>query len=96
MGAAHKGRTYAVQMLVDAGGDLSLRDIGSRASVYKLAGTTWQAVVYAEGLVRVGVRSAESHPSTSALIRRLMTERGLEVPPEGITLESICIVDICK
>ncbi len=96
MGAAHKGRNYAVQMLVDAGADLSLRDIGSRDSVYQLAGTTWQAIDYAEGLVRVGVQSAESHPETSALLRRLMTERGLEVPPEGRTLDSICVVAICK
>lgn len=96
MGAAHKGRNYAVQMLVDAGADLSLRDIGSRDSVYQLAGTTWQAIDYAEGLVRVGVQSAESHPETSALLRRLMTEQGLEVPPEGRTLDSICVVAICK
>jgi ankyrin repeat protein len=96
MGAAHKGRSYAVQMLVDAGADLSLHDIGSRDSLNKLAGQTWQAIDYAEGLVRVGVQSAVAHPETSALIRRLMTERGLEVPPEGRTLDSICVVDICK
>jgi ankyrin repeat protein len=96
MGAAHKGRNYAVQMLVDAGGDLALRDIGSRDSLNKLAGTTWQAVDYADGLVRVGVQSAEAHPETSKLIRQLMTEKGLEVPPEGRTLDSICVVDICK
>ena len=96
MGAAHKGRNYAVQMLVDAGADLSLRDIGSRDSVYQLAGTTWQAIDYAEGLVRVGVQSAESHPETSALLRRLMVERGLKVPPEGRTLDSICVVAICQ
>jgi len=96
MGAAHKGRNYAVQMLVDAGADLSLRDIGSRDSVYQLAGTTWQAIDYAEGLGRVGVQSAESHPETSALVRRLMLERGLEVPPEGRTLDSICVVSICQ
>jgi ankyrin repeat protein len=96
MGAAHKGRNYAVEMLVDAGADLALRDIGSRDSLNKLAGQTWQAIDYAEGLVRVGVQSAVAHPETSALIRQLMTERGLEVPPEGRTLDSICVVDICK
>lgn len=96
MGAAHKGRNYAVQMLVDAGADLSLRDIGSRDSLNKLAGVTWQAIDYADGLVRVGVQSAEAHPETAALIRKLMLERGLEVPPEGRTLDSICVVDICK
>lgn len=96
MGAAHKGRNYAVEMLVEAGGDLSLHDIGSRDSVYQLAGATWQAIDYAEGLVRVGVQSAEEHPETAALIRQYMREQGLEVPPEGRTLDSICIVDICK
>lgn len=96
MGAAHKGRNYAVQMLVDAGADLALRDIGSRDSLNKLAGQTWQALDYSEGLVRVGVQSAVAHPETAALIRKLMTERGLEVPPEGRTLDSICVVDICK
>lgn len=96
MGAAHKGRNYAVQMLVDAGGDLSLRDIGSRDSLNKLAGATWQAIDYADGLVRVGVQSAEPHPETAKLIRDLMMAKGMEVPPEGRTLDSICVVDICK
>jgi len=96
MGAAHKGRNYAIQILADAGADFALRDIGSRDSIHLLSGTTWQAIDYAEGLVRVGVQSAESHSETSALIRQLMLERGLEVPPEGRTLDSICVVDICK
>jgi ankyrin repeat protein len=96
MGAAHKGRNYVVQMLVDAGGDLSIRDIGSRDSLNKLAGATWQAIDYADGLVRVGVQSAESRPETAALIRELMLARGMTVPPEGRTLDSICVVDVCK
>ena len=96
MGAAHKGRNYAVRMLVDAGADLSLRDIGSRDSLNKLAGQTWQAIDYADGLVRVGVQSAMEHPETAAMMRELMMERGLEVPLEGRTLDSICVVDICK
>lgn len=96
MGAGHKGRNEVVQMLVDAGGDLSLRDIGSRDSLYKLAGVTWQAIDYADGLVRIGVQSAVAHPETFALMRELMLERGLEVPAEGRTLDSICIVDICR
>lgn len=96
MGAAHKGHTEGVQLLVDNGADLSLRDIGSRDSIYNLAGVTWQAVDYAEGLVRVGVQSAVARPETAALIRRLMREQGLEVPPEGRTLDSICVVDICR
>jgi uncharacterized protein len=96
MGAAHKGRNDVIQLLVDRGADLSLHDIGSRDSIHTLAGVSWQAIDYADGLVRVGVQSAISHPPSSALLRRLMTERGLPVPAEGRTLASICITDLCK
>lgn len=96
MGAAHKGRSEIVQLLVDHGADLSIHDIGSRDSLHKLAGKTWQAVDYADGLVRVGVQSAISHPETAKLIRQLMADAGLEVPPEGRTIDSICVVDLCK
>jgi ankyrin repeat protein len=96
MGAAHKGRPDVIQLLVDRGADMSLRDIGSRDSIHALAGTTWQAIDYADGLVRVGVQSATTHPEAAQLLRRLMSERGLPVPPEGRTLESICVVDICR
>src|SRR5690606_15510290 len=74
--------------------DLSARDIGSRDSIHQLAGVTWQAIDYADGLVRVGVQSAIPHPETAALLRRLMEERGLPVPPEGRTLDSICITAV--
>ena len=96
MGAAHKGRNDVIELLVQHGADLSLRDIGSRDSIHALAGTTWQAIDYADGLVRVGVQSAIGHPETAALLRRLMLERGLPVPAEGRTLASICITEICK
>jgi ankyrin len=96
MGAAHKGRNDVVQTLVDHGADLSLHDIGSRDTIHVLAGMTWQAIDYADGLVRVGVQSAIPHPETAALIRRLMVERGMKVPPEGRTLESICVTDLCR
>jgi uncharacterized protein len=96
MGAAHKGRDDVIQLLVDHGADLSLHDIGSRDSIHALAGVSWQAIDYADGLVRVGVQSAIAHPQSSALLRRLMTERGLPVPAEGRTLASICVTDLCK
>jgi ankyrin repeat protein len=96
MGAAHKGRSDVVQILVDHGAKLDTRDIGSRDSIHALAGVTWQAIDYADGLVRVGVQSAIAHPETAALMRKLMQERGLPVPPAGRTLESICITDVCK
>jgi ankyrin repeat protein len=99
MGAALKGRNEVVQLLVDRGAKLDTRDRGSRdtdTSVSKNAGHTWQALDYADGLVRVGVQSAVSRPETAALLRKLMKERGMPVPPIDRIVESICIVEICK
>jgi ankyrin repeat protein len=99
MGAALKGRSDVVRLLVDHGAKLETRDHGSRdtdTNVSKIAGHTWQALDYADGLVRVGVQSAVTHPETAALIRKLMMERGLPVPPPNRVVDSICIVEICK
>ena len=96
MGAAHKGRNDVIQLLVDHGADLAIHDIGSRDSIHTLAGITWQAIDYADGLVRVGVQSAIPHPESAALLRRLIKERKLPVPEEGRTLASICITELCK
>ena len=99
MGAALKGRNAAVQLLVDRGAKLETQDRGSR-DTDKLgsaaAGHTWQALDYAEGLVRVGVQSATAYPETAALIRTLMRERGLPVPPENRNILSICVVALCQ
>ena len=100
MGAALKGRNDVIQLLVDRGAKLDTRDKGSRDTdklASKLAGHTWQAVDYAEGLVRVGVQSAVLFPETAKLLRKLMTERGLPVPAENRNVDSICVVDgLCK
>jgi ankyrin repeat protein len=99
MVAAAKGRTAVIQMLVDAGAKLDTRDHGSRDTetlVSVIAGHTWEALDYADGLVRFGVQSAITRPEASALIRKLMAERGLPVPPPNRTVDSICIVEICK
>ena len=99
MGAALKGRNAAVQLLVDRGAKLEIHDKGSRDTDKfgsAAAGHTWQALDYAEGLVRVGVQSAAAYPETAALIRRLMTERGLPVPPENRNILSICVVSLCQ
>jgi len=99
MGAALKGRNAAVQLLVDRGATLDAHDGGSRDTDKigsAAAGHTWQAVDYAEGLVRVGVQSANAYPETAALIRRLMSERGLPVPPENRNILSICVVALCQ
>ena len=99
MAAAMKGRSEVIQMLVDKGARLDTRDKGSRdteTTVSVNAGHTWQALDYADGLVRVGVQSAVNRPEAAALIRKLMSERGLPVPPPNRVVESICIVEICK
>jgi len=99
MGAAMKGRNEVVQMLVDRGARLDQRDKGSRdtdTTVSVNAGHTWQAVDYADGLVRVGVQSAVARPETGALIRRMMSERSMPFPPANRTVYSVCVVELCK
>src|ERR1051325_12118688 len=94
-GAAHKGATAVVQLLVDYGAWLGVHDYGNtdNRGSRELATHTWLPVDYADGLVRVGVQSAIPHPETGLLVRKLMAEKGLPVPPVGRTLESICITD---
>jgi ankyrin repeat protein len=95
-GAAHKGRPDVVQLLVDRGARLDVRDYGNTDNRGgRLAVHTWQPVDYADGLVRVGVQSAIAHPETGLLLRQLLTAAGLPAPPMGRTLESICITDAC-
>jgi uncharacterized protein len=96
-GAGHKGRTPIIQMLVDHGADLTVRDYGMTGNDAggRFAVHTWQPVDYADGLVRVGVQSAVAHPEAGLLLRKLMQDKGLEAPPMGRTLASICITEIC-
>lgn len=97
-GAGHKGATEVARILVAAGGKLDVRDFGNtdnRGSA-ELAAHTWLPIDYADGLVRVGVQSAIPHPETAELMRELMIEQGLETPPAGRTLDSICIVEVCS
>jgi ankyrin repeat protein len=95
-GAAHKGRTDVIQVLADHGARLDTRDYGNTDNRGgKLAVHTWQAVDYADGLVRVGVQSAIGHPEAGELLRKLMTAAGMPAPPLGRTLESICITEAC-
>jgi cytohesin len=98
MGAALKGRNDVVQLLVDRGAKLTQRDHGSRDTHIPgatVAGLTFEPLDYAEGLVRVGVQSAVERPETAALIRKLLAEKGLPVPPKGRTLNSICVTPLC-
>jgi uncharacterized protein len=98
MGAALKGRSEVIQMLVDKGARIEQRDNGSRDTDKVgslLAGHTWQALDYADGLVRTGVQSAVQRPEAASLIRKLMTDRGLPVPPPNRVVDSICVVELC-
>jgi ankyrin repeat protein len=97
-GAAHKGATEVVKVLVAAGARMDVRDFGNtdnRGSP-ALSTRTWLPIDYADGLVRVGVQSAIPHPETAAVLRELMQKAGLQTPAEGRTLESLCIVEVCK
>ena len=99
MGAALKGRLDVIQLLVDRGANLAAHDRGSRDTHIPgatIAGFTFQAIDYAEGLVRVGVQSAVERPEAARLIRQLMQERNLPAPPPGRTLNSICVVALCQ
>jgi len=98
MGAAMKGRNDAILLLVERGADLAQKDKGSRdtdKATSSAAGHRWQAIDYADGLVRVGVQSAVEYPETSALIRKLMVERGMTVPPIGRNILTVCVVALC-
>ena len=99
MGAALKGRNEAILLLVERGAKLDLHDHGSRDTDKigsAAAGHTWQAIDYADGLVRAGVQGAIAYPETSALIRKLMVERGLAVPPVNRNILSVCVVSLCQ
>jgi ankyrin repeat protein len=99
MGAAGKGRNEIVELLVDRGAKLDTRDRGSRDTgdpSSLIAGRTWQALDYADGLVRFGVQAAVEHKDTASLIRRMMTDRGMPVPPPNRTIETICVVELCR
>jgi ankyrin repeat protein len=99
MGAAMKGRPEVIQLLVDRGAKLDAHDKGNRDTdkvSSAAAGKTWQALDYAEGLVRVGVQSAVVRPEAAAFIRKLMAERNMPTPPIDRTILSICVVSICQ
>jgi ankyrin repeat protein len=98
MGAAMKGRNDAVTLLVERGADLAQKDRGSRdtdKATSSAAGHRWQAIDYADGLVRVGVQSAVEYPETSAMIRKMMESKGMAVPPKNRNILSVCVVLLC-
>jgi len=97
-GAAHKGATQVIQVLVDAGAKLDQRDYGQTGNDAggRLAFHRYLPVDYADGLIRIGTQSALVQPEAGTLLRKLMTERGLPTPPPGRTIESVCLApELC-
>ncbi len=89
-GAAHKGRTDVIQLLVDHGANLQAHDFGSRDTFAgAMKGMTWIPLDWARGLVRVGVQSAIAHPEAEKLLVKLMQDRGMPIPPPPTS--SICL-----
>ncbi len=81
-GAAHKGDPKVIQVLVDHGAKMDMHDGGSRDTVNgTLVNETFIPLDWARGLVRVGVQSAIAHPDAEKLLVKLMTEKGIAVPP---------------
>jgi ankyrin repeat protein len=97
-GAGHKGATAVIQVLVDAGARLDLRDYGQSGNDAggRLAFHRYLPVDYADGLIRIGTQSALVQPEAGTLLRKLMTERGMPTPPAGRTIESVCLAqELC-
>jgi ankyrin repeat protein len=97
-GAGHKGATEVIQVLVDAGAKLDKRDYGQSGNDAggRLAFHRYLPVDYADGLLRIGTQSAIVQPEAAALLRKLMKERGIPTPPEGRTIESVCLApELC-
>jgi uncharacterized protein len=89
-GAAHKGRTDVIQLLVDHGANLDAHDKGSRDTFAgAMKGMTWVPLDWSRGLVRVGVQSAVAHPEAEKLLIALMKARGMTIPPPPGS--SICL-----
>jgi ankyrin repeat protein len=97
-GAAHKGATQVIQVRVDAGARLDIRDYGQTGNDAggRLAFHRYLPVDYADGLIRIGTQSALVQPEAGTLLRKLMTERGMPTPPPGRTIESVCLApELC-
>jgi uncharacterized protein len=92
-GAGHKGAARVIQVLVDAGARLDQRDFGQNGNDAggRLAFHKYLPVDYADGLIRIGTQSAIIQPEAGALLRKLMTERGMPTPPPNRTIESVCL-----
>jgi ankyrin repeat protein len=96
-GAGHKGATKVIQALVDAGARIDQKDYGQSGNDAggRLAYHRYLPVDYADGLIRIGTQSAIVQHEAGALLRKLMVERGLPIPPPKRTLDTVCVVELC-
>jgi ankyrin repeat protein len=76
-GAAHKGSNRVVQLLADHGADFTIKDKGGNQESVKLI-----PLDYALG-VTFTLTTTMAHGDTAALIRKLMTDRGIPIPDTG-------------
>jgi uncharacterized protein len=97
-GAAHKGRNAVVELLVKHGAKLDLKDYGLSFFMpdAPFRNRGWLPVDWADGFIRIGTQSPIPHPETALLLRKLMTEAGLEAPPVGRSIYDICKADGCQ
>ena len=81
-GAAYRGNLEVIRMLVDRGAKLDVRafDAGRKYTDLGLDEEGWLPVHIADGIV-VGGIFFRQEPS-AALLREIMAEQGLEVPPD--------------
>ena len=86
-GAAHKANLAEIQLLVDRGGDLGIKDHGSDAfgGTGKKQPEGLLPLNWAEG-VPVGVQSAIYHAEAVDLITKLMQEKGVPLPTGARTV----------
>ena len=76
-GAGYKGANKVVQLLVDRGADLAVKDKGEDYG-FGVSSVRMTPLNWAEG-VPIGMSSAIYHDDTVALMARLMKERGISV-----------------
>ena len=80
-GAAHKNFVAGIELLVQHGGDLSVRS--HRVSQFESRGNKGNtALDWATG-VQIGMQSSIYHPEAVAMVTKLMNERG--IPIEGLS-----------
>jgi len=81
-GAAYRGVPAVIQLLVDAGAQLDAKTYaaGRARTDLGLATAGWMPVHVADGIVVGGIFFRQT--AAAALLRKLMAERGMPVPPD--------------